>query len=146
MVIEHAPFTRNTDELLGDLTKAAKQLEEINKKVHGISSIETHNVANMLEGLNKSLTPILWEVKSAPFQGLDEGMHHKIQKALDALVVFQSYHPERNPSTQRSIEQAITALAFTLKSVLSSFDKNLGDLKKYKIGQRVERVYKGKPT
>jgi len=94
--------------------------------------------------LKSSLNPVIWEGKKTVFEGLFKGIDEKINNALNAIQVFHHQHPESDPKTQRNIEQAINSLAFTLRSVLNSFDKNLRDLKKHKIGQRVEKPSKSK--
>jgi hypothetical protein len=71
-------------------------------------------------------------------------MNQKIEKALAAIQAFQLYHPEKDLSGQRSVNQAITSLFSSLNAVLKKVNNNLKDLKKHRIGLRVEKTGESK--
>lgn len=135
MMVERSPYVENMGLLIRDLDQATIKLEEINRKPQAVSKKELDDLIKVLQEFNTTLDPAFWEEKKLVF----EGMNEKIEKALNAIQLFQRYHPERDRSNQRNVDQAITSLFASLSTVLNTFDKNLRGLKKYKIGHKVEK-------
>jgi len=146
MMVEYSPNTKNIDQLIRDLDQATMQLEEINSKPQLVSNREFNDLIKVWQNFNANLNPTIWGEKKFLFAEMLEGMNEKLMKALNAIQVFQRLHPGRD--NQRSVEQAINSLVFTLKE-LNKFDKKLKelrDLKKYKIGDRTEKSNESKET
>jgi hypothetical protein len=123
MMVERSPYIENVGQLIRDLDQATMKLEEINRKPQAVSKQELNDLIKTLQNFNTILDPAFWEDKKLAF----------------AIQLFQRYHPERDRTSQRNVDQAITSLFSALNSALNAFDKNLRDLKKYKIGRKVEK-------
>lgn len=135
MMVKSSPYSENVGLLMKDLDRATTHLEAINRKAQGASKQELDALMGVLHDVNSTLDPRFWEDKKlAP-----EGMHDKIEKALNEVQALKRSHPEKDRAGQRNVDQAITSLSLALKEALDDFDKNLRDLKKYKIGQKVEK-------
>lgn len=129
------PYVENVGQLMKDLDQATMKLEEINRKPQAVSKQELNDLIKTLQHFNTTLDPDFWEEKKLAF----EGMNEKIERALNAIQLFQRYHPEIDSSTQRNVNQAITSLFSALNSLLNDVNKNLMGLKKLKIGRKVEK-------
>lgn len=120
--------------LLNNLDQATAKLTEISENKM-ISPKEVKDLMKALDHVNSSLgTGGLKEKKVVP-----EEMNRSIEKALQAVALF---HTAGTKNTQ----QAITSLFSSLTSSLKDFDKNLRNLKKHRIGRRVEKVTEGKKS
>lgn len=141
-MVEQPSHIEGIGNLMRDLDQATKRLEEINKKPQIASKQELTDLIHVLKQLNANLEPHVWRHKKFA----QEGMNQKIEKALVAIQVFQLYHPEKDLSGQRSVNQAITSLFSSLNVVLKKVNNNLKDLKKHRIGLRVEKTGESKQT
>lgn len=142
MMVQRSPYTENLGLLMKDLDRATIKLEAINSMPQQASKQEVNDLIKVLHDLNSTLDPSFWEDKKlAP-----EGMNEKIEKALHEIQHFQRRHPEHDRGGKRNVDQAITSLSSALKEALNVFDKNLRDLKKFKIGRRVEKIGESKQS
>lgn len=134
MMVEQSRYVQNVTSLQNDLVKATTQLKEVSGNKM-ISSQEIKALTTTLQNVNTNLDPTFWSDKNpAPTK-----MQGTIENALAALALFPKAPP-------KNAEQAIVSLFSSLTSTLRDFGKNLRDLKKYKIGQKVEKVDEAKPS
>ena len=133
MMVERLPL--NVGQLMSDLDRATKTLETMNTQPQAVSKQDLKDLIQVLKDFNSTLNPgVLQDKKLVP-----EGMNAKIEKALNAILLFQSTHTAQKEG-QRNVDQAIASLASTLNETRRTLDKHLKDLKKYKIGQKVEKI------
>lgn len=109
------------------LEGAANKLTEISGK-STISQNEMKALLKTLNQVNEHLDPTL---RSAKKLAPDEVK--AIERALLAVALFQKVD-------HRKVEPAITSIFSSLLSTLGSLDKGLKNLKKHRIGQRVEKI------
>lgn len=95
---------------------------------------------NLFQDFNSSSDASIFMNKSLTF----EGMNKKIENALNQLLHFQRQHPERDRAGQRNVDQAIVSLSSSLKETKKKHDKNLSNLKKHRIGQKVVETKESK--
>ncbi len=139
MMVERSPYTQNVGRLLKDLNQATLKLEEISTKPEATKQ-EINDLIKTLQHFNQILEPSSWEEKKlAP-----EEMSSSIEKALAAVQLFQSIQSKADRTGQRSVDQAIASLSSVLTLALNTFDKNLRNLKDYKIGRKVEKISESK--
>jgi flagellar biosynthesis GTPase FlhF len=142
MMVERSPYIEKMGLLVKDLNQATQQLEEISRKPQATKQ-ELTDLIKVLQHLNKTLDPRFWEEKKLAA----EGMSASIERALAAVRLFQSTQPALgNRSGQRNVDQAIASLSSALTAALNTFDKNLRNLKDYKIGRKVEKTGESKHT
>ncbi len=114
--------------LLKNLDQAATKLTEISGKKE-VSQNEIRELMTAIDHVNSALgSSGLKDKKVVP-----EEMNAKIEKALNAVAPFLT-------AGHKNAQQAITSLFSSLTSTLKDFDKNLRDLKKHRIGRRVEKA------
>lgn len=137
MMVERPPSTENVSLLIKNLDQAKIVLEEINNKPQ-INSKQIDDLIRVLQNLKKNWHPSFWDDKKLATEGMDD----KIETALAAIQLFQGRRHSEKEAGQRNVNQAITSLVSALNAALNTLDKerNLRDLKKYKIGQRVEKT------
>lgn len=127
-------------ELVKSLDQAAAQMHHISQPTHAASSGELKKLISVLEDCNASLNPnILHDKNLAPAQ-----MKASIEKALAAVALFNLNRPEHSAAAERTVGQAIAGLFSALRSEVGKLDKNLRDIRKYRIGQRVEKSQRSK--
>jgi hypothetical protein len=127
------------ERLMKDLEQATKKLEEINQKPQ-TTEHELKDLITALQHFNKTL-PASLDDKKLVTEGM--GMNKKIETALNAIQVFHRQHPEKD---RRNVDQAIASLSSALMEALNAFDRNLKNLKEYKIGQKVEKTGQSKQS
>ncbi len=142
MMVQRSPYTENLGLLMKDLESATTKLEAINSMPQIVSKQELNDLIVVLHHLNDTLDTSFWEDKKL----VPEGMNEKIEKAFHEIQHFQRRHPDSNLSGKRNVDQAITSLSSALKEAVNTFDKNLRDLKKFKIGRRVEKSGESKQS
>lgn len=140
MMVERSPYVENAGQLIQDLEKATTHLEKISQKPQDISKQELDDLIHALSHFNENLDPSFWGEKKLALEGISE----KIEKALIASQLFQRISPEKDRSGQRNVDQQIVSLSSALTAALNTFDKNLRDLKKHKIGVKVEKASESK--
>lgn len=129
-------------QLMSSLDQASQEIHNLSKPTHTASSGELKKLIGVLEDCNASLNPnILQDKNLAPAQ-----MKASIEKALLAVAIFNSNRPENNAAAQRSVNQATAGLFSALRSEVEKLDKNLRDIRKHRIGRRVEKVNESKDT
>ena len=136
MMVEQSPYT-SVKQWVSDLDRATQKLENINNHLLAMSEQELTELIDVFQQVNTSFDSSL--LKDRTFV-TPEGMNQKLEKILNAIQLFQRNHPTQDRSNQRNVDQAIASLVFSLRSAMTKFDKNLRDLKKYKIGQKVEKA------
>lgn len=130
-MVEQSRYVENVGSLMKDLAGAAAKLSEAGGK-NAISPQEMKDLMKAINHVNANLDPTFWADKTlAP-----AAMNATIDKALMALALFQKVPP---PPKNADVERAIISL---FDSTLKTFEKKLRDLKKYKIGQKVQPVEK----
>lgn len=134
MMVEQSRYVENVHALKQDLEIATKKLTQVSGKGQ-LSPEEVKEVAAAIQTVNSNLDPAFWNGKK-----FVSGMDEAIKSALGALALF---HIARN---SRNAEQAIISLFDSLRKELKDLDKNLRNLKKYKIGQRVDKVEQPSPS
>lgn len=140
-MVEGLSHIENEGQLLSYLDQVATKLATIDKQLQSVSKQEMNDLINVLQHINETLVSTFWKDKKL---SLEEGMNQKIEQTLIAIQVFQQNHPEKDSSHQRNINQTIISLFSALNAALNMFDKNLRDLKKYKIGQKIEKTDESK--
>jgi uncharacterized protein HemX len=141
-MVERSPDVENIEQFMTNLNQAAEKLNEIRQKKQEFSGQELNELITVLNRFNTAFDPNFWEEKKL----VPEEMSADIEKALAVLQLFQSNQPEKNKAAQKNVDQAITSLFSTLSKEISAFDKNLRNLKKYKIGLKVEETYQSKQS
>lgn len=136
MMVERSPQI-DVGQLMKDLDRATHTLETMSHTPQTVSKQDLNNLIKVLQNVNANLGSSNLEAKKL----VPEAMNIKIEKALTAILLFQRSHPEGS-GVHRNVDQAIVSLSSSLNAVLRTFDKNLRDLRKYKIGQRVEKINK----
>lgn len=131
-MVEQSRYVENVGSLMKDLAGAAAKLSEAGGK-NAISPQEMKDLMKAINHVNANLDPTFWADKTlAP-----AAMNATIDKALMALALFQKV-----PPSAKNVEPAIVSLFASFNSTLKDFDKNLRNLRKYKIGQKVQPVEK----
>lgn len=129
-MVEQSRYVENVGSLETDLVGATAKLSEVGGK-NAISPQEMKDLMKTINQVNANLDPTFWADKTlAP-----AAMNTTIDKALMALALFQKVPPP----PPKDVERAIVSL---FDSTLKTFEKKLRDLKKYKIGQKVQPVEK----
>lgn len=129
-------------DFVNGLREAAEKISEVSQGKNTISKQEIKDLISKLKHVNASFEPGFWEAKSL----IPEEMNKSIEKALNAIQLFQRHQPEENKLAQKNVEQAVISLFSTLSETVKDLDKNLKkNLKEeYKIGKRVEKTSKSK--
>lgn len=142
MMVERSPYTNNMSQLMKDLDQATSKMNHINSSKS--ASISSHDLTELMGVLNdlNSVEPSFWGQKTFT----SEGMNEKIEKALLQIQLFQRRLPANDRSGQRNVDQAIVSISSALKSALNRLDKNLRDIKKLRIGRKVEKSKESKET
>lgn len=139
MMVGRSPYATIGDlQFMVKLEAATKKLDNINQKHQVISQQELHDLIEVFKPISDP--NFLADKKFA-----SEGMSNKIEKALIAIALFQRNHAS-DRAAQRDVEQAITSLFSSLNSTLSKADKNLKNLKKHRIGQKVKESSESKES
>jgi hypothetical protein len=142
MMVADSPYVANQSQLLKDLTQLNNKLEKINDRTQEISTEELNDLFQNIDYFNGILNEEFWSDKKL----LPEKANATIEKALKAIFLFQNIRPENNLTGQRNVDAAIASFSSAWHAAVSKLDKNLRDLKKYKIGRRVEKVSKSKES
>ena len=140
MMVERSPYTDNPNQLITDLNQLTQKIEEVSGPSAKLSEKELTELIGTLDDFNATFDESFWNEKKL----VPEKADATIEKALKAVFLFQSTHPEKQGSGYRNVDQAIASLSSSLTSAIAAFDKNLKDLKKYKIGQKVEKTGESK--
>lgn len=141
-MVERSPYIGNVGQLIRDLDQAAQRLAEISKGREA-SKQELNDLIGVLHKVNDNFPDKnFWEEKRFAPEGMDES----IEKALAAVMLFKRNQPEKNKLGQKNVEQAIISLFAALSKEISALDAHLKNLKKYKIGQKVEKSGESKES
>lgn len=136
MMVERSPGIENMGPFLNDLSQATEKLTELSAKSKRVlSPQELKGLITALDKCNdfmNSMTTNLGERLVANVE-----LNAKIEQALKAVLLFQKTQPERK---SEDVERVIISLFSSLDRALDTFNKNTRDLKKYKIGRRVEKI------
>ncbi len=123
----------NISQFLEEVDQVAEQIKQVSQTKQGVSPHQLNDLIHVLETCNQLLkTDFLEGKKFSP-----ETMNASIEKALAAIQLFQLKQREAG---RKEIEKTIVALFSTLSREINDFDKNLKNLKDYKIGRRVEKT------
>jgi hypothetical protein len=143
MMVERSHPFKSIGQFLNNLNNAVDKLTLFNEKMPPASNQEWNEVIKVFHELNSNLddTSFLDTKKLVP-----EEMDKEIEKALKAVQLFQLNQPERNKAAQRNVRQAIISLSSALSKEINSFDKKLQNLKKYRIGRKIEKSGESKHT
>lgn len=134
MMVEQSRYVENVGSLHRDLQQATKELRAMSGN-QMISKQDIQGLMSTLQHVNANLDPSFWaDKKPAPTE-----MKVAIENALAAVALFPKVAP-------KNAEQAITSLFSSLNSTMKDFDKNLKNLKKYKIGRKVEKTSETEAT
>jgi hypothetical protein len=133
MMVARSPYVENVGLLMKDLDQATTKLTAISKKEKVASPNELNDIIKVLNKVNENLDTSFWEAKKlAP-----EGMTASIEKALQAVQLFHRIRPELTRAAQLTAGQAIASLKDALDRAVDGFDRNIKNLKKIKLGQKV---------
>lgn len=142
-MVESPSYIGEIKRFRDDLTSATQELEALHRHLpQALSKEELDELNHILKHLNETLKPSSMEKKSVAFEAMSE----KIGKVLLAIQLFHNQNPQISEANRRNVEQAIVSLASSLSSALGKPDKNLRDLKKHRIGRRIEKVQEAKRT
>lgn len=125
-----------------------KELEQVTTKIQEVSeqderkqmaSLQDHGFIKSLKHCNEMLSgeidpSFLDDKKFSP-----EKMKTSIANALAAIVLFQ-----RMRRTDKAVQKDVDQIIVALSANLSRFDRQLEDLKKHKIGRKVEESHRSK--
>ena len=126
--------------LLKNLDQAATKLTEISGKKE-VSQNEIKELMSAIDHVNSALgSSGLKDKKVVP-----EEMNAKIEKALNAVAPFLTAGLKNPQQAITSAQQAIISFSSSTQA-LKDFDKNLRDLKKHRIGRRVEKTTETKES
>lgn len=135
MIVKRISYTEGIDNFLTNLDETTVKLEEINDKRGVISQKELKGLTTLLHRCNETLEGSLGEKKFVP-----EGMNASIEKALQAVLLFQI---TKEKAMQRNVDQAISVIVSSLNRELKQFNKNL---KKFRIGRKTEKTNPSKQS
>lgn len=135
-MVERVPYTDHVGQLIKALDQATTKLTQIGQAAPDFSPKEAKELIQILQNVNTSINPSILAGKTL----VPEGMNASIEKALKAVQLFEMNQPQTNRGAQKTVEQAVTSLSSILSKEIKDFDKNIRNLKKYKIGRKIEKV------
>lgn len=136
-MVERPAHIANINLFLQHLDKATDCLIAINQKPDA-SNQELTDLNHLFENLNDAFAAgpsFLGEKKIE-----SEALSPTIEKALQAIFQYQRLVGRRN------VEQAIISLSSALKETLNTLDKNLKNLRKIRIGKKLEKSGQSKAS
>ncbi len=136
MMVERLPYTESEGQLLKALDQATIKLTQIGQTAPDFSPKEAKELIKILQHVNTVIDPSILSGKTLVL----EGMNTSIEKALKAIQLFEMNQPQTNRGAQKNVDQAVTSLFSTLSKEIKDFDKNIRNLKKHKIGLKIEKV------
>lgn len=145
VMVERSPYIQNVGQFLEELDQATEKLTEISQSKKEISQKELKELIAVLKDCNATFGTGFWDDKKLTTD-TEEEIKASIKQALEAIQLFNTNRPDKNKAAQRNVEQAIVALFATLTSEVRDFDKNLKNLKDYKIGRKVEKSQQSKQS
>jgi hypothetical protein len=136
MMVDRLPQTESVGQLLKALDQATTKLNQMGQIPNDFSPKEAKELIKVLQNVNTTIDPNILTGKTL----IPEGMSTSIEKALKAVQLFEMNQPQANRGVQKNVEQAVTSLSSILSKEIKDFDKNVRNLKKYKIGRKIEKV------
>lgn len=140
MMVEHV---RPVGEMLDQV---AKGLNEVSQTGPGkpVTSENLKSLIGVLKECNDHLPSALQEKNLGG--DISQKLKESIEKATGAVLLFKGNQVLNTAAAEKNVSQAIVGLWSALNSEVKKFDKNLRDLGKYRIGQRVEKTNKSKES
>lgn len=149
MMVERAPITQNFDQkILEDLDQATLIINTLtNKNQQQLSNQDLNNLIRALNKFNGDFQSSA--TSSGIFQGKNlvpsQQVKAGIEKALQALYLFQANQTDRGMAAQVNIGKAAVALFAKVNKEIEEFGKNLSklrQLKKHRLGEKIENIGK----
>lgn len=145
-MVERSLYIDNVGLLKADLQQATTKIEALQKKepqsISPQDEQEMKELIQVLHKLNENIAPGALEEKKFVLEEMDES----IRNALEAIDLFNVNQPAANKTAQKNIRETIVSLFASLSSEIKTFNKNLKDLKKHRIGQKVVETQKSKQS
>lgn len=141
-MVTRSDHTENIDHFLKNLDRATDCLIAINQKPEATNQ-ELTDIKHLFENINESFEAHSFVFGEKKFES--EAMKPTIEKALQAIFQYQR-NQSLSPPGRRNVEQAIISLSSSLKETLNTLDKNLRNLRKIRIGKKLEKSDQSKAS
>lgn len=140
MMVEHV---RPVGEMLD---QAAKSLHEVSQTSPG-KPVTPQNLKNLIGVLQECNDHLPSSLQDKSLGGdISQQLKKSIENAIGAVLIFKGNQTLGTAAAEKNVSQAIVGLWSALNNEVKKFDKNLRDLGKYRIGQRVEKTNKSKES
>jgi len=134
---------------IGQLSVVLQQISQEVEKLtaHGqtdkpptISSEKLDSFINTLKKFNSAVDVGYWDDKKLAV----EGMNESLEKALQSVHLIHSNLTNKSHLSQKNVDQLIVSLFGSLGQELKELGNRLQNLKKYRLGQKVEKSNQSK--
>lgn len=139
LMVERSHFIKNSAQLSHYINQATLKLAEVAEAKKSVSQQELKDLIKVFHDFNTQYDPSFFSDKKL----VPEELSSPIENALKAILLFQNA-TQKEKAIQKNIDQAIVILVSQLNREIKTFDKNLRDLKKIRIGRHIEKTNKSK--